>query len=146
MTRVTRAERLLDRLVNNEKISLNGKAAFLAAVDPFHDMEIDHMRGWPDLESQPSVIRHVKQSLTVKATVDGGSIVVSTYPILNQRLLKDTTRVGNNIHAINPLATDVFIEPVHVDFYDQSATFGVSDVTAQNGLSPDRDFLLLKLV
>jgi hypothetical protein len=143
-TRVTRAERILNKLVDNEKLSLNGKAAFLAAVDPFHDMEIDHLRGWPDLESQASVVRHVKQSITVKSTADGGSIVIQTNPIMNWRSLKEATRVGNSIATINPLSSDVFIAPVHIEYYGQSVDFALSDVTAQSDINPDRDFLSAK--
>jgi hypothetical protein len=81
---VNRGERVLNSAVSQRKLTPCGKAAFLAAVDPFHDVPIKDLCGWPDLETAPSVVRHWKASSTVKAVEAGGSILIYSWPILNR--------------------------------------------------------------
>lgn len=65
MNKVTRGEKVLQRLVDQGQISSCGRDWLIAAVDPFHDKQLANLRGWPDLESGSSVIRCIKQSMTI---------------------------------------------------------------------------------
>lgn len=75
MNRVTRGEKVLERLANEGAISHCGADWLVAAIDPFHDKQLAHLQGWPDLESGSSVVRCIKQSITVAVppTVVAGS-------------------------------------------------------------------------
>jgi hypothetical protein len=42
-----------------------GRDFLIAALDPFHDTQLRELAGWPDVETAPSVVRCVKQSVTV---------------------------------------------------------------------------------
>ncbi len=46
-------------------ISESGKAFLVATLDPFHDSQIEHLCGYPDIETSPSIVRMVKQSVTI---------------------------------------------------------------------------------
>ncbi len=75
---------MLNRAVSQRKLTDAGRKAFIAAIDPFHDAPIDGLQGWPDLNTEPSVVRHWKDSYTVKAKEDGGAILIHTYPTLTE--------------------------------------------------------------
>lgn len=98
--KVARGEAILNRAVNAKKISECGLKAVLAATDPFHDKPIEGLRGWPDLETGPSVVRHWKSSSTVKALEDGGAIMVYSWPILNDCQINSTSRRNGIIDTI----------------------------------------------
>lgn len=88
MNRVTRGEKILDRLVNEGTVSRCGADWLIAAIDPFHDKQLANLTGWPDLESGNSVVRCVKQSVTIArpATVpstDNWDAHILMWPWLN---------------------------------------------------------------
>lgn len=66
MNKVTRGEKILQNLVDQGQISASGRDWLIAAIDPFHDKQLANLQGWPDLESGNSVVRCVKQSITIK--------------------------------------------------------------------------------
>ena len=65
MNKVTRGEKVLNKLVSEGTISKCGSDWLIAAIDPFHDKQLASLQGWPDLESGSSVVRCIKQSVTV---------------------------------------------------------------------------------
>jgi len=67
MSRVTRGEKLLQRMVDDKTISECGKDWLTIAVDPFHDHQLKHLEGYPDVQTGNSVVRCIKQSITVAA-------------------------------------------------------------------------------
>lgn len=40
------------------------------ALDPFHDLQLEHLRGYPDVSTEPTVIVKIRQALTVTAPPD----------------------------------------------------------------------------
>jgi len=75
MSKVIRGEKILNRLVTEQKITPCGRDWIIAAVDPFHDNQLANLEGWPDVECGASVIRCIKQSVSVSvpSTVTAGS-------------------------------------------------------------------------
>lgn len=69
---ITRSERLLQKLVGDKVLSQAGKDWLVVAIDPFHDNQLKDLQGWPDLETSASVVRCVKQTMSVSATSGGG--------------------------------------------------------------------------
>jgi len=67
--KVTRGERILSRLVEEDKISVQGKDWLICAIDPFHDHQLKELAGWPDVQSGASVVSCIKGSLTVRKPV-----------------------------------------------------------------------------
>jgi hypothetical protein len=128
--RLSRGEAIMEQAVRSRKLSEPGSKAFLAAVDPFHDRPIDGLRGWPDLETGPSVVRHFKQSTTVKAIDEGGAIMIYTWPILNDRTCNYVgTRHQNVVDTIATAAsTDSFIAPLGI--------YRFTEVQANSGSLP----------
>jgi len=98
MNRITRGENVLNRLVDRGTLSSEGKSAFIAALDPFHDNRITDLCGWPDLNTAPSVVRTLNYSTTVRCLADGGSIVVWTNPFF---LTKDVGNINNTLAQYN---------------------------------------------
>lgn len=54
-------------------VTKEGTAFLTAALDPMHDGSIEHLCGWPDQESGPSVVRCIKQSLEIRTPYAAGS-------------------------------------------------------------------------
>jgi len=65
MSKVNRGEKILNRLVSENKITSTGRDWLVAALDPFHDSQLDNLEGWPDTECGASVVRCIKQSITI---------------------------------------------------------------------------------
>jgi len=100
--------------------------AFLASVDPFHDKPITGLQGWPDQESSESVIRHWKVSHTVSGFEEGGSCLLYSWPIANQRTVNYATRSLNVISSINLITELADVAPVAL--YKFSAAQASTDV------------------
>jgi len=65
-TNVSKAEKMLDRIMNYTGIDPMSRGALLNAVDPFHDHPV-RSNGFPDNMSAPSVPECYKTSITVSA-------------------------------------------------------------------------------
>lgn len=93
LNRVSRAERFLENAVAFGKITSSGKDFLVAALDPFHDMQLKDLQGWPDLETSSSVVRLIKQTLSVKAlpgTLTPWDMYIDLWPWLNSLLFLST--------------------------------------------------------
>jgi len=55
---------LVDRLVRDRVLTRDGRNWLIAAVDPFHDTDLD-LKGYPDTNVAASVVQVVKQSITI---------------------------------------------------------------------------------
>jgi hypothetical protein len=130
---------LLSRAAKTHNISDTGMKAFYAAVDPFHDKPILGLEGWPDLETGPSIVRHWKQSTTVKAIDQGGAICVYTYPILNSSGpgAPFCARSGNIIDVISDPggSTSGNFAPTTIYSYDATTAGGSLLPIAGSGVS-----------
>jgi hypothetical protein len=121
--------------VRSGKISECGSKAVLAAVDGFHDKPIEGLRGWPDLETGPSVVRHFKQSTTVTFTEDGQSLMIYSWPILNERVTKFCSRHGNIIDSITTgISTDGVVAPLTITPFTAAQSMAAS--LPFNGMQP----------
>lgn len=99
ITRVSRAERFLENAVSFGKLTSSGKDFLIAALDPFHDQQLKDLQGWPDLETSSSVVRLIKQTISVKApvgTVNPWDMYVDLWPWLNSLLFISTSHGGGS--------------------------------------------------
>lgn len=71
MSKVTRGEKIMNKLTAEQILSPTGKDWLLASLDPFHDNQLANIEGWPDTECGASVVRCVKQSVTVSKPTTG---------------------------------------------------------------------------
>jgi hypothetical protein len=55
----------MDTWAERGLISPSGKAFLVATLDPFHDSQIPDLKGYPDIETSPSLVRMIKQSITI---------------------------------------------------------------------------------
>lgn len=46
-------------------MSEDGKNFLIAALDPFHDTQLQKLNGFPDVETAPSILRCIKQSVSI---------------------------------------------------------------------------------
>jgi hypothetical protein len=65
LNRVQRGEALLNKLTSNGSVTPSGRDFLIAALDPMHDTQLKELAGWPDVETASSVVRCVKQTVTV---------------------------------------------------------------------------------
>jgi hypothetical protein len=61
-------------MANRIGLSEEGKDFLVACLDPMHDNLLPNLKGWPDVESAPSVIRCFKQSMTVAVPAGVGAV------------------------------------------------------------------------
>jgi len=95
--KVTRGERILTKMVNENLISLQGKDWLIAAIDPFHDHQLKELAGWPDVQSGASVVSTVKDTVTIRKppTAPAGpwTCFIVQWPWLSGN--KNASSVGN---------------------------------------------------
>lgn len=68
MTTITRGQKILDNITKAGAITPSGRNWLIAAVDPFHDEQM-RLIGYPDVESGASVVRCIKQSMSITSTL-----------------------------------------------------------------------------
>jgi len=59
------------------------------ALDPFHDLQLEHLRGYPDVSTEPTVIVKIRQAVTVTAPpglADTGSPTWDCHVVASPRL------------------------------------------------------------
>jgi len=110
MDKVTRGEQYLNKITNDGLISEQGKDWLIVKVDAFHDKQLKNLAGAVDAQTGSSVVRCVKQSITVKvpAAVFGNwDCHVIQWPWLTSN--QSATGAGN--FAISPRSGQVLTPP-----------------------------------
>jgi len=141
-SRIERSERLLEQSVARGVLTENGKAAVEAALDPFHDKPITGLRGWPDLTTQPSVIRQVKKSFTVGFEEGEDTMMIYTLPIMNNATVHTCVRRNAIVdEMIIGVSTDVHIGPVMIRAYPNADSMPLASGREVHTFGIDDDFL-----
>lgn len=65
LAEITRGSQPLEGLCKERLITPEACDWLKFAVDPFHDMQLDNLRGYPDVSTEPTVVVKVRQALTV---------------------------------------------------------------------------------
>lgn len=97
-TRVARGERLLNMLADSGTILPSSRDFFIAALDPMHDNPLKNLEGWPDVESTPSVVRCIKQSIPI-SSLSGApyDLHVVAWPNISATGFNETISRVNNL-------------------------------------------------
>jgi hypothetical protein len=88
---------LIDRLVGQRVVTQAGRDWLIAAIDPFHDTDLN-VRGYPDTNLSASVLQVVKQSVTIsnQTTVDADwDCHIFSLPITNTIALNGYSQSDN---------------------------------------------------
>ena len=112
---VERGEALLAKIGAQIGLTPCGTDWLIAALDPFHDNQLEHLTGWPDEITTPSVLRQVKASaaITFAAGVPQDVYIVA-YPWLSTcQFTGFTTTGGNTVNSVAVTPT-VITSPVSV--------------------------------
>lgn len=103
-----RAERLINRLVGDKIMTPSGRDWLIAMIDPFHDTELKNFSGWPDVETGYSVVRKVKQQISLNVPNAAPFIgnnwdcLIGMFPTLHATYYNTTTsRLGNTFTVDN---------------------------------------------
>lgn len=70
---IVRSKDPLDKLCEERLISHEGCDWLKSALDPFHDFQLDNLKGYPDISTEPTVVVKVRQSMTLHAPPGLGS-------------------------------------------------------------------------
>lgn len=100
LNKVRRAQDQLHKLVDGKVLSPSGYDFLISALDPMHDLQLKNLQGWPDLETAPSVVRCVKQSLTIKAPIDitgNWDCLIANWPWMDNKQFRLMTHNNNTI-------------------------------------------------
>lgn len=101
-----RAERLLNRWVDQKVLSPAGRDWLIEIMDPFHDTELKNLQGWPDVETGMSVVRKIKQQVSVAKPATPSfpgnyDVVIIQWPVLDTMSMRQTlTRVNNTATGV----------------------------------------------
>lgn len=112
MTEFTRAQRTLNKLTQLAPgLTESGKDWLVAAIDPFHDSQLKNLQGWPDLETGASVVRLIKETMTITAPASASGnwdCEIVNWPFQNTQSFM-TSNVRNNqvgqFNSQNPTTT-----------------------------------------
>lgn len=92
-----------------------GRDWLIAALDPFHDNQLEHLSGWPDEVTTPSVLRQVKASLPISfAPGVPLDVHIEVWPWLNNMLVSNFTTAGGGVIALPATSGPVAVPPVSV--------------------------------
>lgn len=79
-----RYQQVLNRLVAAGAITPSGRDFLIMAIDPFHDVRLANLQGYPDTQVGESVVQNVPRQLTITRpsgfTQDTWSFLVVAYP------------------------------------------------------------------
>jgi len=64
---VVRSKEPMTELCKNRLITPEACDWVKSALDPFHDLQLDSLRGYPDISTEPTVVVKVRQAVTVSA-------------------------------------------------------------------------------
>lgn len=110
MALYSQAEKLMETWSARGLISEEGKDWLTACLDPFHDAQLQHLAGYPDIETSPSVVRLVKQSMTLTCptTIPGNwDCLIVQWPWFDQRPFAETVpsvgRQNNQLFSWSPI-------------------------------------------
>jgi len=99
----TKAEKAMETWTQRGLITPEGRDFLVATLDPFHDSQLQNLAGYPDIEVSPSVVRIIKQSITIaKGTGVAGDwdCQIVQWPWLkNLPFSQSTARVDNSIQS-----------------------------------------------
>lgn len=62
---IVRSKEPLDELCKNRLITPEACDWVKSALDPFHDLQLEHLRGYPDVSTEPSVVVKIRQAVTI---------------------------------------------------------------------------------
>jgi hypothetical protein len=65
MSRAERGDKIIDMMSRKAMLTEEGASWLKIALDPFHDLPVQHIAGWPDITSADSVVRCVKKTMTI---------------------------------------------------------------------------------
>lgn len=107
-----RAERAINRFVNDRVITPSGRDFLKEALDPFMDVPLKKLSGWPDVETGNSVVRCIKQQTTISApsSVTPGNnwdCAVVMWPWEKSLSMTTTTGRANNLLTVDLAAATV---------------------------------------
>lgn len=113
----------MNKLASRTGLTEEGRDFLIACLDPMHDNQLTNLKGWPDVESAPSVVRCFKQSVSISepaglASAPVWDLYISTWPSLEALTAGTYNRVppvgGNNsVTAIAPTTNPATIGGVN---------------------------------
>lgn len=62
---IVRSKNPMDDLCKQRLITPEACDWVKSALDPFHDLQLDHLRGYPDVATEPTVVVKIRQALTI---------------------------------------------------------------------------------
>lgn len=98
----TRAEKAMETWAQRGLITPEGRDFLVATLDPFHDSQLQHLAGYPDIEVSPSIVRMVKQSMTISKSTglppgDWDCQIVQWPWLKQQPFVQSEGRINNSI-------------------------------------------------
>jgi hypothetical protein len=62
---IVRSKDPMDELCKNKLITPEACDWVKSALDPFHDLQLEHLRGYPDVSTEPTVVVKIRQAVSV---------------------------------------------------------------------------------
>lgn len=93
-------------LANKTGMTPQGEAFLTCCLDPMHDKPIKDIDGWPDLETSPSLVRCVRQTMQIsRPTIYDAdktwSCHIVSWPMLHTRTTYRGNLIGNSVDLSN---------------------------------------------
>jgi len=141
--KVLRAEKILDRVQQRTGMSDDGKKWLIAVLDPMHDEKID-CNGYPDRETNPSVVHVIKQSTPVQSPF-ANTKIWGFHAFIDDYLLNNTAvqtadqkfvanAVSYDSQGGNPTRT-LGVGGLNIVYHDYTTTPQATDITIVDSTS-----------
>jgi len=144
-SRINSGQRLLNELVNSRVITPSGADWCVVAADPFHDLELPNLCGYPDVQDGSSVVLRIPVEMTISAppgTTEPWQFSTVYYPHTTAAqgsgpVFTDFDLIGNflKIHNSTPNAVNV-MPPVSVYRGKEGSDLGPFELATVGNLVP----------
>ena len=137
---VAKGRDTLKALLARGRINANDAAYLTARTDPFHDKDINGLRGAPDGLMDPSICQFTTKTVTLRkpSFVPAGhtwKFMVHSSPILNRMSLTGCYRYGSQLFT-PPDVPGGTVGHINVDFADDADIFSVFNSGEMEPLCP----------
>jgi hypothetical protein len=141
---MSQAHQILQKLLDEQKLSPEGLAWLTVATDPWHDTKIKGVAGLPDTQVGDSLVFQVVQELVIvkPAALGAGNwkVRIANQPFLQHQDVGPGTYYGDVVSIDNSLAFGRELWPVQVNYALDASDFASTVPLGSTGIELPQEF------
>lgn len=141
---MSQAHQILQKLIDEQKLSPEGLAWLTVATDPWHDTKIKGVAGLPDAQVGDSLVFQVVQELVIvkPGTLGAGNwkVRIANQPFLQKQKVGPGKYYGDVVSIDNSITFDREIWPVQVNYALDASDFASTVPVGSAGIELPQEF------